>query len=118
MFLLRWPNRFISRAAGTRNAVEGDELLPGMSRCRGLPEVATRDSNRNALAKSVHFRLAWPVEDALPAAHLPAPASFAELTEAGRHPPGDLRAKVPKISPSSLTSASSHLLFEGQKVTC
>ena len=118
MFLLRWPNRFISRAAGTRNAVEGDELLPGMSRCRGLPEVATRDSNRNALAKSVHFRLAWPVEDALPATHLPAPASFVELTEAGRHPPGDLRAKVPKISPSSLTSASSRLLFEGQKVTC
>ena len=81
-----------------RDAAESDELVPGMSRCRGLPEVATRDSNRNALAKSVHFRLAWPVEDALPATHLPAPASFAELTEAGRHPPGDLRAKVPKIS--------------------
>ena len=62
--------------AGARNPVEGEELLPRISTCRGLPEVATRYSKRNALEKSVHFRLAWPVRGALPATHLPAPAGL------------------------------------------
>jgi hypothetical protein len=70
------PRRFISRTAGARNPVEGEELLPRISTCRGLPEVATRYSKRNALEKSVHFRLAWPVRGALPATHLPAPAGL------------------------------------------
>ena len=35
--------------------------------------------------------------EALPATHLPAPASFAELSEAGRHPPGHLRDKYLRL---------------------
>ena len=85
MYLPLGPRRFISRRSGARNAVEGEELLQRMPTCRGLDQVAALYSNGTALEKSAHFRLPMPVCDYASASRSPALASFAELTEAGRH---------------------------------
>ena len=87
MYLPLGPRRFISRRSGARNAVEGEELLQRMPTCRGLDQVAALYSNGTALEKSAHFRLAANAGlcDYASAPRSPALASFAELTEAGRH---------------------------------
>ena len=107
------PNRFISRAAGARNAVERAELLQMVPTCRTVYQVAHMYSNGVALQKSAHFWLPMLLCADFPAAYSPALTSFAELTEAGQQSPGHPWRRVPQILPSSLTSASSL----GQKVS-
>ena len=105
------PRRFISRTAGARNPVEGEVAR---SCCRGYQHVEDfprwlRVTRSGMLLKRA-FTSGWPgrFEEPCPPPTCPLPpASFAELTEAGRHPPGDPRRQVPEILPSSLTSARS-----------
>jgi hypothetical protein len=78
------PNRFISRAAGARNAVERAELLQMVPTCRTVYQVAHVYSNGVALQKSGHFWLPMLLCADFPAAYSPALTSFAELTEAGQ----------------------------------